>query len=69
MTEHILIMYQRSYITWLVNIGDKCLMHGFQDKAGKEEKKGAKELKQDLKSESGRTEVSQGSRRSTKQVL
>ena len=43
-------------------------MHGLQDKPGKEEKKGAKEVKCDDKSEAGRTEVSQGSRRSTKQV-
>ena len=69
MTEHILIMCQRSYLTWLVHNGNNCLMHDLQDTPGKEEKKGAKELKQDLKSESGKTEVSQGSRRSTKQVL
>ena len=55
MTEHTLIMCQRSSLTWLVNNGNNFLMHGLQDKPGKEEKKGTKELKQDLKSESGRT--------------
>ena len=44
-------------------------MHGLQDKPGKEEKKGAKKLAHDEKSEAGRTEVSQGSRRSIKQVV
>ena len=49
--------------------GNNCLKYGLQDKPGKEEKKGAKKLAHDEKSEAGRTEVSQGSRRSIKQVV
>jgi hypothetical protein len=52
-----------------VDNGNNCLKYGLQDKPGKEEKKGAKKLAHDDKSEAGRTEVSQGSRRSIKQVV
>ena len=69
MTELTQIMCQRSYLTWLVNKGNNYIMHGLQDTPGKEEKKRTKEMPQDERSEAGRTEVSQGSRRTTKQVL